>query len=101
MKNKIIEEATKLFSTLGYAGSSTAIIAKKCNISQPLIHYHFRTKNDLWEHCFAFAALHDNKQAINKMVMLEIIAQSERFEKIKKTCLIDISEITKLYEAMI
>lgn len=50
-KDEIIKSAIKLFSKTGYDGTSTTKIAKDCDVTQPLIHYHFGSKLGLWKSC--------------------------------------------------
>lgn len=45
---RIIEAALEHFSTYGFEGSSTRAIARSAGVSQSLVLYHFRTKEDLW-----------------------------------------------------
>src|SRR5665647_1062028 len=46
-KNKIIEVATHLFYDQGYTNTFFEQIAEECNISSPLISYHFKRKSFL------------------------------------------------------
>lgn len=45
---RIVEVALGLFSRHGYDGVSTTQIAEAASVSQPTIHYHFKTKDALW-----------------------------------------------------
>lgn len=45
---RIVEVALDLFSRHGYDSVSTTQIADAAGVSQPTIHYHFKTKNALW-----------------------------------------------------
>ena len=47
-RETIIEAATKEFAELGYEGATTASIARRVHVTQPLIHYHFGSKEALW-----------------------------------------------------
>jgi len=47
-RETIIEAATKEFAELGYEGATTASIARRVRVTQPLIHYHFGSKEALW-----------------------------------------------------
>jgi len=48
----ILEEAEKLFQEKGYALTSTTAIAKKVGCNQALIHYYFRSKENLFNVIF-------------------------------------------------
>jgi TetR/AcrR family transcriptional regulator len=47
-RETIIEAAMKEFAELGYEGATTASIARRVHVTQPLIHYHFGSKEALW-----------------------------------------------------
>jgi TetR/AcrR family transcriptional regulator len=47
-RETIIEAATEEFAELGYEGATTASIARRVRVTQPLIHYHFGSKEALW-----------------------------------------------------
>lgn len=47
-RETIIEAALKEFAELGYEGATTASIARRVHVTQPLIHYHFGSKEALW-----------------------------------------------------
>jgi AcrR family transcriptional regulator len=49
-KQSIILAATRLFAEQGYDGTSTFQIAKKAGVTEPLIYYHFKGKDDLFSH---------------------------------------------------
>lgn len=49
MKRQIVSIALDLFSSLGYDSVSTTVIASHAGVSQPNIHYYFKTKEDLWK----------------------------------------------------
>jgi AcrR family transcriptional regulator len=44
----IIEAALKEFAECGYEGATTASVARRVRVTQPLIHYHFGSKEALW-----------------------------------------------------
>lgn len=48
-RERIILTALELFSQFGYDAVSTIKIANAVGVSQPNIHYHFRSKRKLWE----------------------------------------------------
>jgi AcrR family transcriptional regulator len=49
-KQSIILAATHLFAEQGYDGTSTFQIAEKAGVTEPLIYYYFKGKDDLFSH---------------------------------------------------
>ena len=49
-KQNIIQAAAHLFAEQGYEGTSTFQIAKVAGVTEPLIYYHFKGKDDLFSH---------------------------------------------------
>jgi AcrR family transcriptional regulator len=45
---RILAAARSAFAARGYDGASTAAIARDAGVTQPLVHYHFATKEELW-----------------------------------------------------
>ncbi len=52
MEQTILEAAEKLFLGRGYAMTSTTMIAREAGCNQALVHYYFRTKENLFETIF-------------------------------------------------
>ena len=48
-RQDILKAALDEFSAKGYAGATTAGIARLAGVTQPLIHHHFSSKRLLWE----------------------------------------------------
>lgn len=48
-KEEILNAAEKEFMAHGYAGARTMDIAKRAEVGHPLLHYHFKTKKDLFK----------------------------------------------------
>jgi len=48
LKQKILKEASKLFSDFGYLGVSMEDIAKKLGITKAALYYHFKNKKELY-----------------------------------------------------
>ncbi len=48
-RTRILKTALKEFAIKGFNGVSTTEIAKVAGVTQPLIHYHFKTKEALWK----------------------------------------------------
>ncbi len=51
-RDDILDAAEHLFAAKGFDGVSTAAIAKEAGVSQSQIHYHFDTKQKLWDKVF-------------------------------------------------
>lgn len=47
-KERIAAAAVELFSDRSFDGASTRDIAARAGVTQPLVNYHFRTKDELW-----------------------------------------------------
>ncbi len=52
LEDQILEAAEELFIKNGFAGTSTTDIARKVGCNQALVHYYFRTKENLFEQIF-------------------------------------------------
>lgn len=47
-REAILQRAIETFATHGFEGTSTSAIARQCGVTQPLVHYHFTSKENLW-----------------------------------------------------
>jgi AcrR family transcriptional regulator len=47
-RGRILSAAIRAFSEVGYAGTTTAGIARAAGVTQPLVHHHFGSKDGLW-----------------------------------------------------
>lgn len=47
-RDELLVAAAHEFADLGYAGASTARIARRARVTQPLVHHHFGSKEGLW-----------------------------------------------------
>jgi AcrR family transcriptional regulator len=47
-RRRILDAALELFSERGFDGASTRDIAARAGVTQPLLGYHFRSKDELW-----------------------------------------------------
>lgn len=54
-KDLILIAAISVFAEFGKKSSSMAMIAKKANVSKPLVFHHFSTKDKLFEDAFSYA----------------------------------------------
>ncbi|WP_313807275.1 helix-turn-helix domain-containing protein [Sphingobium sp.] len=48
-KVRILTAALEVFAETGFSGASTREIARRANVHQPALAYHFRAKEDLWK----------------------------------------------------
>lgn len=48
-RQRLLEMAIKVFSQYGYDAVSTADVARAADCSQPMVHYHFGSKEKLWK----------------------------------------------------
>ncbi len=47
-REQLLDVAAQLFATRGYAGATTAQIAKEADVTEPIIYRHFKSKRDLF-----------------------------------------------------
>lgn len=47
-RERILAAAIRAFAEVGYAGATTAGIARDAGVAQPLVHHHFGSKEGLW-----------------------------------------------------
>jgi TetR/AcrR family transcriptional regulator len=48
-RERILSAALDLFSERGFDGASTRDIAERAGVTQPLLNYHFNSKDELWQ----------------------------------------------------
>lgn len=46
--DRILAAALEEFANRGFDGATTTAIARRAGVTQPLVHYHFATKDELW-----------------------------------------------------
>ncbi len=65
-KQALVDAAIKLFATNGFDATSTASIAHYAGVTEPLIHYHFKSKDGLFAHILegTFAEYFDRFDAL-------------------------------------
>ena len=56
VRHKILSAALEVFSQQGFEGASIAVIARRHNVSPPLVHYYFKNKTQLWQAAVEFGA---------------------------------------------
>ena len=54
-RNDVLDAALKLFAKHSFEGASLQEIANNANIGQPLVHYHFGSKENLWRAAVEYA----------------------------------------------
>ena len=47
-RDRIVAAAADLFSERSFDGATTREIAARAGVTQPLLNYHFRSKDELW-----------------------------------------------------
>lgn len=47
-RERILGAALEEFATKGFDGATTAGVARRAGVTQPLVHYHFESKDELW-----------------------------------------------------
>jgi AcrR family transcriptional regulator len=52
-KDSILKTAANLFATQGFDGTTTIQIAREAGVTEPLIYYHFKGKDDLFTYIIA------------------------------------------------
>lgn len=50
-RREIVRAALEVFSSTSYAGATTAEIARRAGVSEPVLYRHFASKRDLWLAC--------------------------------------------------
>lgn len=63
----ILDAAEKLFSMSGYDGTALSAIAEEAGVRQALIHYHFNTKENLFEAMFARRVIPLNTERLRQL----------------------------------
>jgi len=83
-RTRILKTALKEFAMKGFHGVSTTEIAKASAVTQPLIHYHFKTKDALWKAAVeqAFSWL---KTDLNQLIEDPALQQRELFTAFIRT----------------
>jgi AcrR family transcriptional regulator len=64
-RDRIVAAAADLFSERSFDGATTRDIATRAGVTQPLLHYHFRSKDELWRAAVdsLFERLHETMAA--------------------------------------
>ncbi|MCD8030074.1 MAG: TetR/AcrR family transcriptional regulator [Bacteroides sp.] len=83
MEERILQEAEKLFLEKGFSMASTTEITKRVGCNQALVHYYFRTKENLFNRIF------ENKFKRLFIELITIETQGKTFRE-KLSCMIGI-----------
>ncbi len=67
---EILAAATREFADRGYAGATTAGIARAAGVTQPLVHHHFGSKQGLW--IAVLEELFEELRAVNEQALREV-----------------------------
>jgi len=54
-RDAILETAIDCFARAGYEGTSMSAVARSAGVTQPLMHYYFASKDDLWRAAIGMA----------------------------------------------
>lgn len=73
VRSDIMDAAERVFATLGFAGSTTRAIADEASVNLGLIHYHFGSKEALFEQVIARHArqVNDRRSALLSRVLAD------------------------------
>ncbi len=82
-RERILVAARGEFAGRGFDGASTAEIARLAGVTQPLVHYHFASKEDLW-----------------KAVVLDVLGELDRFSASAAIGLDDLDEAARVRALM-
>ncbi len=90
-EDKILQAASEIFIQKGLSGARMQEIADKAGINKALLHYYYRTKDNLFESVFSMVL----KKLIVPEVLKILQTEPDVFEIIKKFCLIYIEALNK------
>ena len=91
-KQRIAQVALDLFAARGFDNVGVTEIAEKAGVSQPSIHYHFRSKQDLWEASMG-ALVQDMERASS--LRESVLASLDPLSSLKALCAIIIEQSVK------
>ncbi len=66
-RQALVEAAVRVFSARGYAGATTAEIAREAGVSEPILYRHFRSKRELYLACVE-AAWHAFRREVQRAI---------------------------------
>jgi TetR/AcrR family transcriptional regulator len=83
-RERILAAALDLFSERSFEGATTREIAARAGVTQPLLNYHFRSKDDLWraaveglfqELTDALVARHDGLRGVDDLTTAQLLVR--------------------------
>ncbi|MFT4571209.1 MAG: TetR/AcrR family transcriptional regulator [Hyphomicrobiaceae bacterium] len=83
-RERILEAALTEFAENGYEGATTASVARRVSVTQPLIHYHFGSKEALWRASIELAfsrmqtvlqGVEEDMQLVNEVDAIRVMAR--------------------------
>jgi AcrR family transcriptional regulator len=78
-RERILEEAARLFARSGYENSSMADVAASLGVSKAAIYHYFGTKQDIYD-----AIIIDVLHGLTAAVAAEVAAQAEPIERLRR-----------------
>lgn len=84
-KDRICDAALQEFAMRGFDGANVVRIASEAGVSQPSIHYHFKSKKALWE--AALTRLRDHLDKGREIVRKQQAGMAP-LERLKSSCLL-------------
>ncbi len=78
-REQLLDTAANLFAVQGYAGATTAQIAKAAGVTEPIIYRHFPSKRDLF-----IALIHRTSAVTIKLWQHELATAPDPAERIKR-----------------
>ena len=95
-RQRLLETATELFATKGYAGTSVREIVERAGVSKPVLYYYFKSKEGLFYAILEWAA------DVQQTILNEIFANSgtvlDRFIYFYRRILEGVEEYQNLYK---
>lgn len=82
-KTRICQAALEAFAQRGYDGAGVTLIAARAGVSQPSIHYHFKSKRMLWEAAMMQLA---DMLAADRRAQAPVARDLSPLEQLKATC---------------
>lgn len=71
MRQRILQEAARLFMRSGFSAISMREISEACGITKAALYYHFKDKEDL-----IVAILNENLASIGRLIDISLVAES-------------------------
>lgn len=83
-RERILRVALEEFAIRGFDGTTTAGVARRAGVTQPLVHYHFNTKAALWQAAVraafegsarAFAGVEDELRDLSELDQMKVLVR--------------------------